>query len=181
MKLFKTLLLSTLIIGTSYSLNSCQKIKEGIEFGFNIKGTFPVPPQLPANVPYNLPTIPISHNISQEFADNGTNKDHIKDIKIESLKLTVEEPVGEDMSFLKDIEISLEKDGVGTKVVAWKYDVPDAVGQTLDLEVTSDALDDYLKSDNFEMNVKVTTDEVTSKEYKIAYNIRTKVRATLFE
>ncbi|TNE81333.1 MAG: hypothetical protein EP332_04220 [Bacteroidetes bacterium] len=171
-----------ILLSFSFALTlspACSKLLETIDFGFNIRGDFPVPPSIPANIPFELPTLPVSHNMSKEFEDNGTKAELVKEIRIEYLKLKVEEPIGGDLSFLKDIEIRLNKDGVGEKLVAWKYDVDDAVGQELALEVTPDVLDAYLKSDNFEMKIKVTTDKVNSKQYKISYDIRTKVKANL--
>lgn len=180
MNKLKILLFITLSSSLAFS-SSCTKLIENINFGFNIRGDFPFPPSVPANVPYNLPTLPINHNMSKEFEDAGTKAELVKEIRFEYFKLKVEEPVGGDMSFLKDIEIRLDKDGVGEKLVAWKYDVDDAVGQELSLDVTPDVLDAYLKSDNFEMKVTVTTDKVNSSQYKIAYDIRTKVKADLPE
>lgn len=174
----KLVLLITISASLAFS-SACSKLIESIDFGFNIRGDFPFPPSIPANIPYELPTLPISHNMSKEFEDAGTKAELVKEIRFEYFKLKVEEPIGGDLSFLKDIEIRLNKDGVGEKLVAWKYDVEDAVGQELSLDVTPDILDAYLKSDNFEMKVKVTTDKVNSTQYKISYDIRTKVKADL--
>ncbi len=180
MNKIKLLLLLTISLSLTFT-SACTKLLETIDFGFNIRGDFPVPANIPASIPYDLPSFPIQHNIAKEFEDQGTKADLVKEIRLEYLKLRVDEPIGGDFSFLKDIEIRLKKDGVGEKLVAWKYNVSDAVGQELNLDVTPDVLDTYLKSDNFEMKIKVVTDKVNSEQFKVSYDLRTKVKANLPE
>lgn len=161
--------------------NSCEKAADLITFGFNLKNDFSLPPNMPINTPFDLPAIPMDYNSSETFEQNDTRANLVKEIKIEYIQLLIKEPVGQDFTFLKDIELSLEKDGLPTKLVAWKYDVDDAIEQELQLDVTADALDEYLKSDEVRFKLKVTTDKLTTKEIKISSDIRIRVKADVFK
>lgn len=179
MKQLKTLLLLVLIPASAY-LQSCEKIENAINFGFNINGEFTLPPNIPINTPLVLPGIPMDYNSEETFEANNTKADLVKKITIDYIKLNILEPVGEDFSFVKDIELLFKMDSVGEKLVAWKYDVDDSVGTELSLDVTPDDLSAYLKSDGVKMTIKVTTDKLTTKEVKMNYDIRTRVTADIF-
>lgn len=180
MKQLKTLLLLTLIPASGW-LQSCEKIENAINFGFNINGEFTVPPNIPINTPFTLPSIPMDYNSSETFEANNTRSDLVKKITLDYIKLNILEPVGQDFSFTKDIEIIFEKDGLDDKIIAWKYDVEDSVGQELSLDVTPDDLSLYLKTDGVKMTIKVTTDKLTTQSVKISYDIRTRVTADVFK
>ncbi len=171
-----------LLIGSAFVQQSCEKIEDAISFGFNIRNDFTLPPNIPINTPFNLPGIPMDYNADGTFEQNNTKAELVKEIKLDYFKLTITEPVGQDFTFVKDVELKLNKDGVGEKLIAWKYDVSEDVGQVLDLEVTPDALDAYLKSnEGLTMSLRVTTDKLTTKEVKISSDIRVRVKADLFD
>jgi hypothetical protein len=178
-KISNFLLILTLPFVASFP--SCDKVEELLTFGFNIKGEFDVPPNIPVNIPFNLPSVPMDYNAEEMFAQNNTKPDMVKEIKLDYIEMTVLEPIGQDFTFVKDIEIYLDKDGLGPKLVAWKYDVSDSTGQKLRLDVTPDALDNYLKSDGLKLKLNVTTDKMTSSTVKVSYDIRSRVTANVFD
>ncbi len=180
MKQLKTLLLLTLI-PVSALVQSCEKIENAINFGFNIKGEFTLPPNIPINTPLVLPGIPMDYNSEETFEANNTRADLVKKITIDYIKMNILEPIGQDFSFVKDIEIFFDMDGVGEKLIAWKYDVDENVGTELSLDVTTDDLSAYLKADGVKMTIKVTTDKLTTQEVKMSYDIRTRVTADVFK
>lgn len=168
------------LLPSLFLASSCKKVEDLISFGFNIKNDFSLPPKLPINTPIEIPSIPLDYNASETFEQNNTRADLVREIKAEYIQLVITEPAGQDFSFLKDIELSLTIDGKNPKIVAWKYDVPDAIGQELSLDVTQDALDEYLKSEKLGFSMKVTTDKLTTKEIKISSDIRFRVKANVF-
>lgn len=180
MKQLKTLLLLSFLPAFAL-VQSCEKVEDLFTFGFNIKNEFSVPPNLPINTPFTLPSVPMDYNSTETFEANNTRSDLVKKITLDYIKLVILEPVGQDFSFVKDVEITFEMDGVGEKLIAWKYDVDDSVGQELSLDVTPDALDAYLKTDGAKMTIKVTTDKITTQTVKISYDIRTRVTANVFK
>ncbi len=169
-----------LVLMIGLSGTSCNKLAEGIEFDFNLDGTFPIPKGTPANTPFDLPALPVSHDLEKTFEQQGTSADLIKEIKLKALQLSIEEPAGGDFSFLKEIEIIFFKEGVGEKLVAWKYNI-NVPGEILNLDVTPDPLDDYLKKGDFEMRVKVALSSITTQDYKVKYDMQGSVKADLFQ
>lgn len=169
------ILLPTLLLA-----NSCKKVEDLINFGFNIKTDFSLPPNIPINTPFDIPSIPLDYNSSETFEQNNTRADLVREIKLEYIQLLITAPAGQDFTFVKDIELRLTLDGKDPKLVAWKYDVSDATGQELNLDVTQDALDEYLKSENVGFSLKVTNDKLTTKEIKISSDIRVRVKANVF-
>lgn len=180
MKQLKTLILLAAISATSL-LPSCEKVEDLFTFGFNIQNEFTIPPNIPINTPFTLPSVPMDYNSTETFENNNTKADLVKKITLDYIKLTILEPVGQDFTFVKDIEVIFDMEGVGEKTIAWKYDVADTVGQVLDLDVTPDALEAYLKTDGAKMTIKVTTDKLTTQPVKISYDIRTRVTANVFK
>ncbi len=174
-------LILLLIFPFLLTTNSCKKVEDLFTFGFNIKNDFSLPPNVPINTPFDLPAIPLDYNASETFEQNDTRANLVRQIKLEYIQLLIKEPVGQDFTFIKDIELSLEKDGLPTKLVAWKYDVEESIGQELQMDVTADALDEYLKSDEVGFKLKVTTDKLTTKEIKISSDIRIQVKANVFK
>ncbi len=161
-------------------IHSCKKVEDLLNFSFNIKNEFKLPPNIPINTPFDIPSIPLDYNSAETFEQNNTRADLVREIKLEYIKLMITEPSGQDFTFVKDIELNLTLDGKDPKLVAWKYDVSDDTGQELDLDVTQDALDEYLKSEDVGFSLKVTTDKFTTKEIKISSDIRARVKANVF-
>ncbi|MHB1278057.1 MAG: hypothetical protein ACYC1Q_06630, partial [Bacteroidia bacterium] len=114
MKQLKTLLLLAFIPITSV-LPSCEKVEDLFTFGFNIQNEFTVPPNLPINTPFTLPSVPMDYNSTETFESNNTKADLVKKITLDYIKLTILEPVGQDFTFVKDIEVIFDMDGVGEK------------------------------------------------------------------
>jgi hypothetical protein len=168
-------------IAAAALLQGCKKIEESINLGFNNAGDFPMPPNMPVNTPFTTPAFPSSFNLQEEMEKNNMNINHVKETRLAYLRLNIKSPSGHDFTFLKDIEVRLKKEGVGEKVVAWKYDVSEETGDFLDLDITDDVLDDYLKTNYFEMVVTFTTDKVLSEMLTLSYDLRVNVKANVFK
>lgn len=163
-------------------LNSgCEKLKEAFTFHFNIGGEVTIPANIPPNIPYSVPAVGLPFNASEVYSTNQTAGDLIKEINLESFTLTITEPMMVDFDFMDKIEISFEKEGLPDKLVAWIDEVPADAGQTLDLEVTPDLLNEYLLTDGIKIKVKVITKSLNSQAIKINNAIRIRVRADPFD
>jgi hypothetical protein len=160
--------------------SSCNKLTELAVFSFSINSSFKVPANIPPNLPYNLPAVPLPFNAEEVFSKNNTEDNLVKEINLESFILTITDPVMADFEFIKNIEISFLKDGLGEKLVAWKYDVAADAGQVLALDVTPDPLKEYLISDGLSIKVKLITDQANPVELSIANEIRLRVKADVF-
>ena len=91
----------------------------------------------------------------------------IQEIKLKSLRLEITDPANGTFSFLNKVEIYISADGLPEKKIAWKENIPDSVGGTLDLETSNDDLKDYLIQDTYELKVRTTTDEILTRDYTV--------------
>lgn len=175
MKIKTILSLTSLCL--TFFLFSCEKPEIPISFNFDIKDNFTIPAVSVAGLPVNLPALPVSNNTSEEFSKNGVSTDRIQEIKLEHFKLTITDPKEVSFRFLKSIKIYIKRDGMNEVLMAWKDDISDDVTHVLDLDVSKDNLSSYLTGDNFEIRIDATTDETTSQDYSVEYDIRSRVKA----
>ena len=95
--LYAILALSTIVF------SSCNK--DGIEINFKMdyNTNFTIESGGVINLPLEFFTPDITSNSEAEFEANDTRKDKIKEIKLESLRLSITSPDNQNFDFLKDI------------------------------------------------------------------------------
>lgn len=148
------------------AFTSCEKDKIG-DVHFNVYPTqeFTIPPNTILDIPAIV--IPsVSTNWSSEYENNNTNKDRLKEMKLQSFKLVIKDPPGKTFKFIKDIDIFITADGLQETKIAYLHDIDDNVGQTLDLNPVDVNLVEYAKSDSFNIRVKVNPDEYNADYVK---------------
>jgi hypothetical protein len=118
-------------------------------------------------LPFEVATTPIDSDSESEFESNDTNKDHIKSIHLQELKLTISSPSGETFSFLKDIELFISSPSMDEKKVAFKNSIPNGVGKTLTCDIMTLDLQAFLMDETFKIRLKATTDETISEDVYI--------------
>ena len=173
----KFLLVLFLII----SLFACNKIAESLtEFDITYHSSATIPATVSLSVPFDIPLPPVTTNTEEEFENNNTHKDLIKEIHLKTLELTITDPADGDFGFLRNIEIYISADGLREKKIAWKLNIPDNVGETLELETTSEDLKEYLFADKFKLRVRATTDRLITRDYNIDIKTVFHVKANIF-
>lgn len=151
-------------------LNSCKQIDKLTQFTIPYETQVSIPSNSVVSLPFDLYSPDIESNSSSQFENNNTNADLVEKILLNEMKSLVVSPTSGDFSFLKDIEIYLSADGVAETKIAWKYDIPDNVGNELTLDVTDADLKDFIKASSFKMRVKTTTDKIITQDYQIKVN-----------
>ncbi|MCB9230685.1 MAG: hypothetical protein H6581_03440 [Bacteroidia bacterium] len=131
----------------------------GINFSIPYSASFTVPSTLGVSLPLSIPIPEQATNSEQEFASNDTKAKWVKDISLESLKGTIENPVGEDFSFLKSVHIYISAADLPEAELAWADEVPANAGNTLDFEVSGADFSDYIKKDKFSLRTECVIDE----------------------
>ncbi len=81
--------------------------------------------------------------------------------------LEIETPAGEDFSFLESISLFISAEGLNETKIAWKDPVPDPVGGKIDLDVSGEDLQEYIKKESFSLRISTTTDELLSEDHVI--------------
>lgn len=132
------------------------------------------------NLPFNIATPQTETNAESEFESNDTEKKYIKTISLDSLVLTLFDPPNEDFSFLEEIAIFINADGLEEQRIAWKSPVPSSTTNVLVLDCTDEDLQEYIKKEKFSLRLKVVTDELVTRDHyfriRSAYSVSAKLR-----
>lgn len=162
-----------IIIGAIFLiLVSCNKLDEHTQFDIDYTETITIPASTGLNLPFNLSDQELESNNSSTFENNNTNKDLIESAVLKQMQLNHRVPSNGDLSFINEITIFLEADGLPEIRIAWKENISDNVGKTIDLEVTDEDLKDYIKKDKLNIRVNSVTDEFLNDDHVI--DVKTK-------
>lgn len=159
-----SLLLVTLI---SVTQMACEKLDELTQFTISYDNSVTVPATAEINLPIDLQTPNVQTNSESTFSSNDTRKDLIEEIRLDLLILTIASPESSDFSFLESISIYLDAEGLPEIMIASAENIPDNIGSTLDLEVTENDLQEYIKKDEFKLLVTTVTDEIINEDHTI--------------
>lgn len=156
-------------------VSSCKKFDKKTQFDFDIEDNFTIPSNIGVSTPFvNIPTPPVNTNIDQELDTRGRKKEKIESIILTTLQLYIANPPSNTFRFLNDVDVYISAEGLSKVLVASKHDIPSSVGRTLDLDVSSVELEEYIKKDKVNLSVEITTDET------ILQDVDVNVKATFF-
>jgi hypothetical protein len=148
-------------------------------FNLNYSTNFTIPASLPINSPIPLFTPQIETNHQQEFQKNNTTVEHVKELRLDSLNLTITSPQNQTFRFLNSVEIFIDADGLPEQLVGSKYNIPNSTGNILVLDMQMKDLAAYIKKDVFNLKVRVVTDEILTKDVDVRIDLRFFVKAQL--
>lgn len=126
-----------------------------------------IPATIPVDVPFDVYTPDQTTNSTYEFQVNDTRKDKVQKITLEDLDISIISPEGETFSFLKDISVYISADGVPEKLIAYKYDIENSIGATINCDETKEDLQPYIKAENFTIRLETVTDEVITSDIDV--------------
>ncbi|MDB5228147.1 MAG: hypothetical protein JWN78_2340 [Bacteroidota bacterium] len=135
------------IIAFVISLGSCKLIDKLTQFNVDYSTNFTIPPTAVTGLPIDLNLTPseVNTNSAQTFSDNNTSGDHIKEVMLKKLTLTITSPAGRKFDFLKSASIYLSASGLPEVLVASIDNINAAtVGSSIELTPTSQDLKAYL-------------------------------------
>lgn len=135
-----------------------------------------IPSTSPVSLPIEIPTPEVTTNSSQSFDNNNTRADLVKDVKLETLELTITNPVNKNFNFLKSIVIYISTDEQGEIELAKLDDIPANVSSIL-LETTNQKLDDYVKATRYALRTTVVTKEALTQDTEVRADVVFKVTA----
>jgi len=149
----------------------CKKSDDIVEslthFTYEPNYVIDVPATPLASLPVDFVTPDIATQSDVEYSANNTRADLVKHIDLAQLDLTVKSPDGGTLSFLKSVNIYARAEGLPEVKVAYKDQVPQDVGGTLNLDVTKADLTEYIKKDKYQLRISVVTDEAVKEDYKV--------------
>ena len=156
---------------------SCDEVDKLLTFNIKNEMEFVIPATVGVNTPFPIPTPDIETNSQQEFENNNTKKDLVKDVKLTSLSLEITSPSGKTFSFLKSINLYIKADGLAEKKLAYLESIPANVGSKIDLITTKEKLDEYIKKDAYDIRTEVVTDEAFVSDISVKAKMNFKVTA----
>ena len=168
----------TLFALSALFLTACDEVDKLLTFNITKSQTFTVPAQiiLPGAQIASLP-LTVQSNAEEEFKNNKTQSSFVKDVTLDKLILTVENPADEDFGFMRDIEIYIDAEDADEVKVAYLNDIPANVGKTLELNSTNENLDKYIKASSFTVRTRAATDEAVMQDVTIKMDMTFKVTA----
>lgn len=173
----KVSIISSVII-TVLSVISCQKILDNLlTFPVKTSYNFTIPGTPVAGIVPSIATPEISSSSNNEFSDNGSSVDLVKQAKLEVLTMRITSPSNETFSFLSEIKIYINADGLAETLIASKSNIPENVGNEINLETTGTDLAAYVKKGSYSIKVDVVTDKIVTEEVKITSDMTFQVTA----
>lgn len=130
------------------------------------------------NLPFNIPTPDITTNSESEFEQNDTKIDLVKEIVIKELNLTITAPTDETFSFLKSIHLYISTNDTDEIELAWKDDIENDA-QSIQLNLTEDILDRYVKSSKYIIRTEAVTKETLFNDVDIQVDMQFRVTANI--
>jgi hypothetical protein len=157
-------------------VTGCDKIDDLLTFTITDQTTIRIENNSPLNLPFEIATPDISTNANQEFQNNNTKADLVKDIKLEEVKLTITSPNGKTFSFIKSIHIYVATTTSDEIQLAFADNI-EANTNTINLTCTKEKLDRYIKSDSYKLRTEIVTRETLTQSIDIQANLKFKVTA----
>ena len=158
---------------------SCEEVEDLLTFRINDSANITIESASPLNLAIAIPTPVVTLNSRQEFENNNTKAELVRDVKLEQLKLTITQPSGKSFSFLKSIRIFISTDQEGEMELASLDNISTTSG-TLDLVPTTEKLDPFIKAASYGLRTEIITDETLTQDVDVLVNLRFKVTADTF-
>lgn len=151
-------------------LSGCISVgckKKLTQFYIDYTAQATVPATVTTFLPFSVNTPALETNSTYEFESNNTRKDHIRSIYLKNLELNIVSPNGETFSFVNTIELFISSPGLSEKRVAYLDSIPNNVGNALSLSLENTDLQEYIKSETYELRLKVISDETIPQDVQI--------------
>jgi alanine dehydrogenase len=127
-------------------------------------------------LPVEIPTPDITTNSDEEFSNNGTRSDLVKEVYLSNLVLSIKSPEDKTFSFLKSIHIYIRTNDSDEVELAYKDNV-NSDAKFINLDLTHERLDKYIKADSYKLRTEVSTRETLTQDVTIVVDMSFKVTA----
>jgi hypothetical protein len=177
----KIMTLKKLMIGLIVAalVSTCKDAEKLLTFRINDSTSIRIESSSPLNLPLGIPTPAVTSNSQQQYENNNTSKNLVKDVQLEELKLTITDPPSKTFSFLKSIHIYISTDQSDEIELASLENVSTNVN-VVNLTPTKEKLDVYAKAPSYSLRTEVETDEALTQPVDIQVDLRFVVTADTF-
>jgi hypothetical protein len=174
----KKLLFALLLVSLT-TVFSCTK--NNLEADFTVTDTenFTIPPNSILTLPSILtPAFPTS-TWQGDFTNNNTDKNHIKELKLKTLTLSITNPPNKTFGFIKNIEIYIQaKNLPDTKIAYIENNSPNS-GSVLNMNVVDVDISAYAKADSFTLRVESTPQQTNTDNVDVKADMSFAVKANV--
>ena len=174
--MFKKLLFAVIVMS---AVTGCSEVEDLLTFHFSDRTQIQIQSTSPLNLPVELATPTVTSSSQQQFQNNNTKAELVRDVKLEELKLTLVSPSGKTFSFLKTIRIYISSDEANEILLASLENISSSL-TTLELIPTTEKLDVYAKSSTYNLRTVVTTDETLTEDIDVQVDLKFRVTADTF-
>tara|TARA_B110000263_G_scaffold244497_1_gene252616 strand:+ start:181 stop:735 length:555 start_codon:yes stop_codon:yes gene_type:complete len=148
------------------AFSSCKKdeIPETIPYEQTLFVIYePIPPitvssLIGVNLPFEIPFPDISLDFSSTSENTNPHIGLIRNITLRDFILRITLPQGQTFNFLKDIDVYISTDELSEIPLAHHYNIANSIGSVLHLVSEGGVLDDYLKSESFDLRLELVAD-----------------------
>jgi hypothetical protein len=158
------------------TFNHCKEVEDLLTFTISDEVTMTVPSSSPFNLPVEIATPDVTTNSSQKFANNNTDASHVKDVKLQELKLSIQSPTGKTFSFLKSIQIYISTTTSNEILLASLDNIPVSVN-SISLTPTQEKLDTYAKASSYKLRTSIVTRETLTQNIELKTDLKFRVTA----
>jgi len=172
---------SSIIFLLIFTFFGCKLIDELTHFDIEYNYTFTLPSYGGINLDnLDIASPDVENSTESTFENNDTRKDLVEEATLKKFNVTILEPIDGTFSFLNKVEIFLSADGLTEKLIAWKDNISNTVGNSLKLETTSSNLRKYLISDEIRVRLKTTSSEPLKEDLLLELKSIVEVDAKVF-
>ena len=175
---YSKLLFAFAAITILLSVVSCKKIKDLLTFNVNVENNFTVAASGPLNVPFDILTPQVTTNSSQQFQNNNSDINKVKDIKLTKVDLQIVSPAGKTFSFLQSVHIYISTNASDEIELAYQDNIS-STATAISLTPTTATLDKYVKASSYSLRTKVVTKQALTQDVEIKNLCQFQVTANL--
>ncbi len=160
-------------------LSSCNDVEKLLTFRISDRTNIQIQSSAPLDLPVEIPTPAVTSNSQQQYQNNNTSKELVKDVKLEELKLTITDPPSKTFSFLKSIHIYISSTS-SNEIELASLDNVASTSNTITLVPTKEKLDTYAKASSYNLRTEVVTDETLTQAVDVQVDLKFVVTADTF-
>jgi hypothetical protein len=157
---------------------ACKKIEQWLTFYVSNETSVTIPATTPVNLPVNISTPDVTSNSAQQFKNNNSNINLVKDIRLNNLSMSITNPANQTFSFLKSIHLYISTDSTNEIELAYLDSIP-PTASSISLLTTQLALDSYVKASTYKLRTQAVCRQVLTQNTTVDIKLKFKVTANL--
>lgn len=136
-----------------FTFVGCKKIDQLLTFTVDVTQEVKIPGYVGGA---QLAPVTVTTKSEDSFRNNKTTRDKVKNVLLDKFTLTVTQPAGSNFDFLQKLELYISTNANNKILLAHIDNVPRGVS-TITLIPTKAKLDEYLKSETYDLTSVATT------------------------